>query len=563
MHRLPLRFLRSLAGSTVLVLFAAILAARETTGLTTARRGMVSAEQALAARAGAEILALGGNAVDAAVASAFAMGVLNPTSCGIGGGGFLLYFDSAKHRLHALDFRETAPAAATRDMYLRGGKVDPDASLHGGLAVATPGEVRGLTLAVEQLGRLDRRRVLGPAIRYAGDGFPVGKHLASEIAAHTAEIRRAPDLAAIYLKADGEPYREGEKLVQADLAKTLRMVAEGGPSAFYAGPIAERIARAVSHAGGILSTSDLRTYEARWREALETPYRGYRVAGFPPPSSGGGVLLEALNVLSGFDLRAEPRESPQNLRRIADTMKLVFADRARDYGDPDFVRVPLARLLSRAHAAELRARISSGRSPAAGAAASGGRGGTSHLSVMDGQGNAAALTHTINTSFGSMVVVPGTGIVLNNEMDDFSAAPGVPNVYGLVGTEANSIRPGKRPLSSMSPTIVLRGEQAELALGASGGPRIITATLLVTLNVLDFSLALDEAIRAPRIHHQWRPDVLFFERGIDGRALEALRAQGQTLTEVPELAAVQAVARGPRGLFGFADPRKGGGAAGF
>lgn len=542
-------------------LFATLCAIAAPLRAATSARGMVAAEHELAARAGAAILAEGGNAVDAAVAAAFVTGVVNPSSCGIGGGGFLLVHDGRRHELRVLDFRETAPAAATASMYVREGKPDPRLSLRGGLAVAVPGEVRGLARALADLGTLPLARVLAPAIEVAAGGFPVGSHLAAVLREGAQEIRLYPDLARIYLRPDGEPLGEGERLVQTDLAKTLSAIAERGPDAFYRGAIADRIAAAVRASGGILTAEDLRRYEVRERKPLAVGYRGLTVAGVPPPSSGGGVVLEILNVLAGFDLRGA--QTPQTLHRIAEAEKLAFADRAHDYGDPDFVPVPIAKLLSPGHADELRARIR----PLASASErrtrpAVERGGTSHLSVMDARGGAAALTTTINTAFGSMVVVPGTGIVLNDEMDDFVTAPGAANVYGLVGSDANAVAPRKRPLSSMSPTIVLRGRKPLLALGASGGPRIISATVEVLLDVVDFGMTLDEAVAAPRIHHQWMPDRLFYEPSLASATVERLRSAGHEMRETAEIGAVQAVLAVPDGFVGVADPRKGGAAVG-
>ncbi len=524
--------------------------------------GAVAAEHRLAAEAGVEMLKAGGNAVDAAVATAFASGVVNPSSSGIGGGGFLLAFTSADRKARAFDFRERAPEQASRDMYVRDGRVDPELSLKGALAVAVPGEVRGLAEALKALGTLPLARVLEPAIRLAEGGFPVGVHLASVLAKSREAIRARPDLAAIYLKPDGTPWAEGEKLFNRDLAKTLRAIATDGPETFYSGEIGRRIVETIRAGGGIVTTRDLISYRPVWRDPLTVTYRGHEVIGFPPPSSGGGVILEILNVLSGFPADLWRARSADALHVYAEASKLAFADRARDYGDPDFVKVPLDRLLSTEHADELRKRISLERASASSTStADRKKGGTSHLSVIDGAGNAAALTTTINTAFGSMVVVPGTGIVLNNQMDDFSVAPGVANVYGLIGTEANSVRAGKRPLSSMAPTIVRRDGKVVLAAGASGGPHIISSTLETLLDVVDGGRAVDQAIGAPRVHHQWVPDILFVERGVEAAVRADLERRGHRVAEAGEIGSVQAVAISPEGVVGVADPRKGGGAA--
>jgi len=523
---------------------------------------MVAAEHEIAAKAGVEMFERGGNAVDAAVAAVFATGVANPSSCGIGGGGFALVHDGKSGEDHVVDFRETAPSGATPDMFVHDGKVDSRLSLRGGLAVAVPGEVRGLARVLRDFGTLPLETVLGPAIRAAEDGFPVGRHLAGELVANAEEIRRHPALAAIYLKPDGQPYGEGERLVEKDLAATLRAVAAGGTRAFYEGRIAEAIVGAVAEEGGRLSAEDLQKYREKARPPLESRYRGLRVVGVPPPSSGGGVVLEILNVLDGYDLKTSGARSAFPLHRIAKAEAVAFRDRAQFYGDPDFVEVPIARLLSSAHAAELRKEIGAG-SAAGAVVAVPERGGTAHTSVIDAHGTAVAITSTINTAFGSMVVAPGTGIVLNNEMDDFSAAPGVPNIYGLVGTSANSVQAGKRPLSSMSPTIVLRGRAPLLAIGASGGPRIITATVETIVNVVDFGMTLDRAVAAPRVHHQGIPPKLFVEPELDPGIVAGLHKLGHDVAEARDLGAVAAVLVDHGRLVGIADPRKGGAAAGW
>lgn len=528
----------------------------------TARQGMVAAEHELAARAGVEMFERGGNAVDAAVAAAFATGVVNPSSCGIGGGGFALIHDGRSHEDHLVDFRETAPARARPEMFVREGKVDPVLSLRGGLAIAVPGEVRGLARVLRDFGTLPLATVLGPAIRYAEEGFPVGRHLADELSANAQEIRRRPALAAVYLRPDGSPYAEGERLVEKDLAATLRAIAGGGPSAFYEGTIGERIAAAVAAEGGIVDGADLRSYREKLRRPLVTRYRDLTVVG-APPSAGGAVVLEILNVLDGYDLRAEGARGAFGLHRVAQAEAAAFRDRARYYGDPDFVDVPVGRLLSKAYAEEIRRGIADSDPSTGHEAVFQERGGTAHTSTLDAHGTAVALTSTINTAFGSLVLVPGTGIILNNEMDDFSASPGVPNVYGLVGTSANAVQAGKRPLSSMSPTIVLRDGAPLLAIGGSGGPRIISATIQTLVNVVDFGMDLQSAVAAPRIHDQAIPPRLFVEPTLDARIVAGLRKLGHDLVEARDLGAVGAVQATPHGLVGAADPRKGGAAAGW
>ncbi|HVM95759.1 MAG TPA: gamma-glutamyltransferase [Candidatus Acidoferrales bacterium] len=535
------------------------------------QHGMVAADHKLASKAGAAILEEGGNAVDAAVAAAFAVCVVNPASCGIGGGGFMLIYLAQEHRAVALDYREVAPAAASRDMFVRDGHSVPELSLHGGLAVAVPGEVAGLSVAQHVYGTLPLAVVMEPAIRYARDGFAIEPHLAKEIADNRDVLRLDPLLARVFLRRDGSPRAAGEIIVQAELARTLQRIAKDGPDAFYRGDIATSLVSRVRDAGGILNEQDLAAYKPEWRQPISERYLDYDVISMPPPSSGGGVLLEALGILAGDNLRSLGRNTPTAAHLLAETMKHVFADRAKFYGDPGFVDVPLQRLLAPSNTAALRKRISSTRtfeSAAYGSDASANTAavadhGTSHLSVMDSRGNAVACTTTINTAFGAMIAAPDTGIILNDEMDDFSTQPGVPNVYGLVGAEANAIAPGKRPLSSMTPTIVTRNGTPVLAVGGSGGPLIISGTLQVLLDVLAYHMDVTKAVAAPRLHHQWSPAVLLVEPTFPKATQKALARNGHAVKEVPSMAAIQAVRRDGDMFEGAADPRKGGEAVGW
>lgn len=536
--------------------------------------GMVAADHRLASLAGVEMLHRGGNAIDATAAAAFAVGVVNPASCGIGGGGFMLIYRGRTRQAVALDYRERAPDAAWRDMFVRDGKAVADLSRRGGLAVAVPGEVAGLAAAVRRYGRLPLATVLQPAIRYARDGFAIEPHLAEEIAEAASELHADPALARTFLHPDGSPRRAGEIVRQPELAATLQHIADAGPAAFYRGAIAARIARSVQSAGGVLTADDLAQYRPKWRRPLRGGHRGATVIAMPPPSSGGGVLLEILGILRHDDLATLRHNSPTYLHLLAEAMQDGFADRARFYGDPDFVRVPLAELLAPANTLALRRRLRAsgtlghdeygspiGHSARGRAAAT--DAGTSHVSAMDADGNAVACTTTINTAFGAMLVAGDTGIILNNEMDDFSAQPGVPNVYGLIGAEANAIAPRKRPLSSMTPVIVVRDHEAILAAGGSGGPLIISATAEVLLNILDFGMDATTAVAAPRVHHQWTPAVLTVEPGIPALTRQALARCGHVVKEMPDMGAVQAVRRTAGVFEGAADPRKGGDAAGW
>jgi len=532
-----------------------------------ARNGMVAAEHQLASEAGVEILRRGGNAVDAAIATALAVGVVNPSSCGIGGGGFMVIFERASGRVFALDYREAAPQRAHRDLFVRDGSVAPGLSTEGGLAVAVPGEMAGVAEALRRFGTMPLDAVAAPAIRLARDGFPVGAHLAGAIDGQREAIARNSELAKLLSRPDGTPLSEGEILRQSDLARTLEHLARSGADAFYRGPTAAAIADAVAAGGGILQVGDLEGYRAFWREPVRGRWAGHDVYGMPPPSSGGGVLVAVLNSIGADDLRALGHNSPTYVHLLAESLKFAFADRAASYGDPAFFPVPLDRILApeRGRAIRRRVRAYETRDPAFyGRSHTADDAGTSHLSVVDGAGNAVALTTSVNTAFGSKLVVPGTGIILNNTMDDFSAQPGVPNTFGLVGSEANAIAGGKRPLSSMSPTVVVRDGEAVAAAGGSGGPLIITATLQVLLNALVFDMDASQAVAAPRLHHQWMPPVLFLEEGMRDIDAVPLRRIGHAVRSTAGGAAVQMIRRDADGwLDGAADPRKGGRAAGW
>jgi gamma-glutamyltranspeptidase/glutathione hydrolase len=545
------------------------------------RRGMVVSSQGHATRAGVEMLAQGGNAIDAAVAAAFAVGVAQPYSTGIGGGGFLL-IRLADGRIIALDARETAPAAATRDMYVEPG-VPERASVLGPLAVATPGMVAGLALALEQWGTLPLWRVLQPAIRLAEDGFKIGPVHAKVLERMRGYglPERFPETGRIHFPPAEKPALPGWSLVQRDLAKTLKRIAEQGPRAFYGGSTSLAIARYMAKNGGLVTREDLAAYEPTLRQPVHGSYRGLQVYSFPPPSSGGAVLIQMLNILEGFDLHERGAGSSASMHIIAEAMKLAFADRAVWMGDPDFVDVPVAKLTSKEYGEDQRARINPAwwrRAPwrwGQGERAISVKGsglpmndaGTAHLSVTDKQGNAVAFTGTINTPFGSGITVPGTGIILNNEMDDFAKAPNEPNVYGLVDVRgANAIAPGKRPLSSMTPTVVLREGKPYLVTGSPGGPRIISTVLLSILNKVDYGMDIQEAVSAPRFHHQWVPDTVFVERAVPEDVREGLRQRGHRVIASPHnWSSAQAIFFDEMtGLFrGGSDPRSDGLALGF
>jgi gamma-glutamyltranspeptidase/glutathione hydrolase len=493
---------------------------------------MVVSSSADAAAAGAEILKAGGNAVDAAVATAFAVAVTQPFSAGLGGGAFLVIL-RPDGEVIAFDARETAPAAATRDMYVREG-VPERASVIGPLAVAVPGFTPGLENVQKRWGTMSLAEVLAPAIRLADEGFTIGRYHARIINFMSKRFtpERFPETARIqFAPAKGGMAEPGQRLVQKDLAKSLRAIAEHGAGVTQGGEIGQAIIAEVERLGGILTLEDLTGYAPRLRKPVSGSYRGHAVHSFPPPSSGGAVLIQTLNILEGFELKDRGAGSSDSMHVIAESMKLAFADRAAYMGDADFVDVPVDRLVSKSYGEAQRARVDEKRAtPVKAPGLPSDDAGTAHLSVTDGQGGAVALTMTINTPYGSGITVPGTGIILNNEMDDFSVAPDTPNAYGLVDTRgANAIAPGKRPLSSMTPTILVKDGKPFMVTGSPGGPRIISTTLLTILNVIDYGMDVQAAVSAPRFHHQWIPDQLSVEPETTRDVVEALEARGHTV----------------------------------
>jgi gamma-glutamyltranspeptidase/glutathione hydrolase len=476
---------------------------------------MVAAPEPDAARVALDILRAGGNAVDAAVAAGFTLAVTYPQAGNLGGGGFML-IRLADGSAHLVDYRERAPAAAHRDMFLDGdGRVVKGSSRESFLAVGVPGTVAGLALARDRFGTMPLARLMAPAIALAETGFEVPEELTAAIRKSEARLARHPASATIFLPG-GKPPRTGSLLVQEELGRALREIARVGPRAFYAGAIAEGIAASMGRNGGLVTPEDLRTYRALLREPIRTHYRGYEVVTAPPPSAGGIVLAEMLHMLEPHDLRALGPGSSAYLHLLAEVMKRAYADRATFLGDPDQVRMPIRGLLSREYASHLMASYDPERATPARAAGPGDperfeSESTTHFTVADERGNVVSNTYTLNASFGMGAVVEGWGFLLNNEMDDFSVRPGEPNMYGLVGGEANAIAPGKRMLSSMTPTILSKDGRPFLALGTPGGGRITTMVLQVILNVIDFRTELQAAVNAPRCHHQWTPDVLHCE----------------------------------------------------
>ena len=526
-----------------------------------AEHGMVVAQEKLAAEVGADILRQGGNAVDAAVATGFAMAVTYPRAGNIGGGGFMVIHSAERGEDIAIDYRETAPAATTRDIYLGpDGKPDTDKSRNSALGIGVPGTVAGLSLALEKYGsgRFTLAQILKPAIELARDGFVVTDDMADTLPDMYRRMSRWPGSARIFSRPDGSPLRDGDRLIQTDLAATLTAIAENGARAFYHGPIADRLAKAVSDAGGIMTPEDLKSYQAVIRSPMRGNYRGYDVVSMPLPSSGGTVLLETLNILEGFPLHEMKQGSAPSLHAIVEAMKRAYADRARYLGDPAFVDAPADILISKEYAARQRDAIDLARAtPADASALKPPREGsnTTHYSVVDSSGNAVSNTYTLNFPYGVGLVADGIGVLLNNELDDFTAAPGASNAFGLVGYEANLPGPGKRPLSSMSPTIVLKDGKPVLVTGTPGGSRIISAVVQIVIDVVDYKMDIAAAVAAPRVHHQWMPDEVRVERGFPAEVLDGLRARGHQVKEPLGQTSANSIAVTPNGLLGAADPR--------
>lgn len=545
------------------------------------KQAVVAADHPLASAAGLAILKAGGNVVDAAVATSFALTVLRPASCGLGGGGFMVIWNAKDQQATVIDYRERAPAAATHNMYAKLPGTDKQrqlASRQGPLAVAVPCTVAGLSYAVKEYGTLDLKTVMLPAIQLARRGVPINEHMRSVQKGMLARIKNGtlnPDefktLVDEYLN-QGKPWKEDARFFSPQL-KTLELISEYGRDGFYQGAVAEAMVAACGKsAGGILTLEDLKTTEPIIRKPLSTNFDGYQILTMPPPSSGGIAIIESFNMIKALEQQTLKHpfgklkyHSPEEIHLLTEVMKHAFADRAEYLGDADFVPVPIDRLTSGTYASELARRIDPQQTKSMkdyGRYVPPQDGGTSHFSVMDAQGNAVACTETINLTFGSYVVIPKYGIAMNNEMDDFAAISGKPNAFGLIQGKANEIEPGKKPLSSMSPTIAVKDGKAVFSAGASGGPRIISSTLQVLLNMIVFGMTPTQAVDAPRIHHQWVPEDLLLEPELFGQAGEKLKRFGHSTKKSSGLAASQAVSRQPDGLRGHSDPRKHGAAAG-
>ena len=530
------------------------------------RYAMVVSDHPLASEVGRDVMRRGGNAIDAAVAVAFALAVVHPQAGNLGGGGFLVY-RAADGRAYTLDFREAAPAAATRDMYVDAAGDLTGGSVTGALAAGVPGTVAGLAEMHRRFGRLPWTELVAPAVALAQGGFVIDAPRAASFADTTSRARlaRFPTTVADFFR-DGRPPELGDTLRQPDLARTLAAIADSGPDAFYRGRVADQIVAQMRASGGIITLADLAAYRAKWRDPIETSYRGWTVIGMPPPSSGGVTVAEILNVLEASG--PLPRFGSAALMHLQlEAMRRAFEDRNRWLGDPDFVAMPLDRLTSKAYAAALYGGIDPNHATPTSTLPDVVEGQhTTHFSIVDPEGNAVAITYTLNNDFGSALVVGGAGFLLNDEMDDFAAKPGAPNLYGLVQGEANAIQPGKRMLSAMAPTVVLDpAGRLALVTGSPGGPRIITAVAQVISNVVDQHMSLADAVGAPRIHHQALPDSIYWEPGgVTPDQRRVLAAMGYAFRDRPiHIGDVNTVLVSPRGLEGLADPRRGGGAAGW
>jgi gamma-glutamyltranspeptidase/glutathione hydrolase len=536
--------------------------AADTIHAVVAEHGMVVAQEKTAAQIGADVLRRGGNAVDAAVATGFAMAVTYPRAGNIGGGGFMVIHSAERHEDVAVDYRETAPAATTPKIFLGSdGKPDPAKSRDSALGIGVPGTVAGLTLALQKYGsgKFTLADLLRPAIELARDGVVVADDTADTLPDWHQRLTRWPSSAKIFSRADGTSLREGDTLVQPELAATLSAIAEQGPRGFYEGPVAEKLVKAIRDAGGIMTSDDLKSYRAVIRAPVHGTYRGYDIVSMPQPSSGGVVLVETLNILEGFPMPDMKQGSAPSLHIMIEAMKRAYADRARYLGDPAFVNAPIATLISKDYAARQRASIDLDRATpwtdALSATPPHEGSNTTHFSIVDSSGDAVSNTYTLNFSYGVGLVAEGTGVLLNNELDDFTAAPGASNVYGLVGFEANLPGPGKRPLSSMSPTIVLKDDKPVLVTGSPGGSRIISTVLQVIVNVLDYRMDVAAAVDAPRLHHQWLPDEVRVERGFAEETLAALGAKGHRVIEPLGQTSANSIAVTAHGLLGAPDPR--------
>lgn len=529
------------------------------------KHGMVSSQEALASKVGLEILKQGGNAVDAAVAVGFALAVTLPRAGNLGGGGFMLIYLKKQRKVVAINYREKAPAKASRDMFLNQ-KGDVDYSKVSGSysASGVPGTVAGLISVQQKFGKLKLQQVIEPAIKLAEEGIPVSYDLHQSLVTAKPWLKKSPDAMKIFYKKDGSAYQVGEILKQPELANSLKLIAEQGKKAFYEGKIAHKIADSMAKNGGLITLEDLKNYNIEEKQPLKGTYRGYTIYSMPPPSSGGVILIELLNILENFPLADYGNNSAKIINLMSNAMSYAYNDRNADLGDPDFVKMDLAKFLSKKYAKQIAQEITTDKHIPSEDISSidpeeHEKLQTTHFSIVDKGGNMVSNTYTLNYSYGSGIVVPGTGILLNNEMDDFAAKVGVANVFGLVQGEANTVAPNKRPLSSMTPTIVLdKDGNPFLATGSPGGSRIITTTLQVILNIIDFNMNLQAAINNPRIHSQLWPDELGVEQGISVDTIKLLKEMGNNVVPYAAMGAAESVMSDGQYVYGAADPRRAG-----
>lgn len=525
--------------------------------------GMVAAQNQVPAGIGARVLEDGGSAVDAAVAIGFAVAVTLPRAGNIGGGGFMLIYDATTDTTLAVDYREMAPLGATRDMFLdEQGNADPELSRNSHKASAVPGTVAGFWLAHQKFGKLPWRRLIEPAIDLARNGIVVTHDYATTMAKNQPRNCRNEATCGYFYKPGQVPYAMGERLIQSDLADSLQLIAELGPDAFYRGPIAEKIVAEMEAGGGLIDMASLAAYKPVWREPLRADYRGYEVVAMPPTSSGGVHVLQALNILEHFPVAEMGAGSADAAHLLVEVMRLIYADRSEHLGDPDYYPVPIDWLLSEKYAAELAATIDMQTARPStevrpGVPVTAESEDTTHFSVIDAAGNVVSNTYTLNTSYGSGISVRGAGFLLNNEMEDFVSKPGVPNVYGLLGGEANAVQASKRPLSSMTPVIVFRDGKPWFATGSPGGARIISTVLQMIVNVIDHGMGIAEASAVPRLHHQWFPDEVLIERGYGPDTIRILEGRGHKLISAGSIfTSLQTVAYQDGEFMGASDPRR-------
>jgi gamma-glutamyltranspeptidase/glutathione hydrolase len=527
-----------------------------------AKNGMVVTSQHLASQVGVDILKLGGNAIDAAVAVGYAQAVVNPCCGNIGGGGFMTVH-LADGTDTFINFRETAPAAASANMYLdAAGNVKKGASLYGYLAAGVPGTVLGMETARKKYGKLSREQVMEPAIKLAREGFVLTRADTDILDTTVARFKQDAESARIFLRPDGTPLQPGDRLVQSDLANTLEAIAKDGPDAFYKGKIPQAVEAAAKQGGGILTAADFANYKVTETPPITCSYRGYKFVSAPPPSSGGVTLCEILNVVEGYDLKSMGFNSAAAIHTMTEAMRHAYMDRNTYLGDPEFIKNPIDRLVSKSYAEEIRKKIVADKATPSENVQPGmephEKPETTHYSIVDHQGNAVSTTYTVNGRFGAVVIAPGTGFFLNDEMDDFTVKVGEKNLYGLVQGTANSIAPGKRPLSSMSPTLVTKDNKIFMVLGSPGGSRIITITLQTALNVIDHGMAPQEAVDAPRIHHQWLPDEVYYEqRGVSADTLKILSGMGYKMVEQTPWGAAELILVGLPGAAGVSPANSG------